>query len=179
MTGPCLDAHLGALRSLERSVREIIHRAQMTRMHALLEDVSGVRLERFWFRLLLVLEEAEPRRPRELAQLLAVTPAQISRAVTSLETAGLVRREAIEQDRRGSLIDLTRAGRDAVEQMLAAASTVFDAVVAGWSPADIEVLEALMRRWATDLTRYTDELIAHPDEVTAEVRAAHDRGLSG
>lgn len=174
-----LTERFSALTSAERSIREIIHRAQMTRMHQLLEDVSGVSMERFWFRLLLVLDEDSPRRPRDLTQMLAVDSAQVSRALTALEVAGLVRRSASELDRRGSLVDLTAAGQAAVQQMLAAALTVFDAVVADWSLDDVVTLDALMQRWAKDLRRYTDELLGNRDELTIRTVLVHQASVAG
>lgn len=174
-----LTERFSVLKSAERSIREIIHRAQMTRMHQLLEDVSGVSMERFWFRLLLVLDEGSPRRPRDLTQVLAVNSAQVSRALTALEAAGLVRRSASELDRRGSLVDLTDAGRQAVQEMLAAALTVFDAVVADWPQEDVETLDALMQRWAKNLMRYTDELLGNRDELTSRTRLVHRPPLAG
>ncbi len=174
-----LTERFSALTSAERSIREIIHRAQMTRMHQLLEDVSGVSMERFWFRLLLVLDEDSPRRPRDLTQMLAVNSAQVSRALTALEAAGLVRRSASELDRRGSLVDLTAAGRQAVQEMLAAAFTVFDAVVADWPLEDLVALDALMQRWTKDLRRYTDELLGNRDELTIRTRLVHQASVAG
>jgi len=67
-----------------------------------------------WYDVLWALENAEGGKLRmhELAQRIVLTRSNLSRLVDRLELAGLVRREACADDRRGNYCVVTAAGRE-------------------------------------------------------------------
>lgn len=60
---------------------------------------------------------AEQRRVSELARRFNLTQATVSDAVSSLEAKGLVTKTESPQDRRATVLKLTAAGREAVQQL--------------------------------------------------------------
>lgn len=99
------------------------------------------------FRLLRALRNADaPRRPGELAQALDVAPRSITAKVDQAEADGLVRRLPDPSDRRATLVELTDAGRAALD----AASSLRHAGAAArldrLSADEQERLLALLRR---------------------------------
>jgi DNA-binding MarR family transcriptional regulator len=75
-----------------------------------------------WYDVLVQLEEAPGGRLRmhDLAAAVLLSRAGLTRLVDRMAGAGLVRRAACEEDRRGTYVELTREGREA----LAAAAPV-------------------------------------------------------
>lgn len=72
-----------------------------------------------WYDVLVALKQASDRRLRlsELAQVLLVNRTNVTRLVDRLETAGLIRREACADDRRGAFAVLTEAGLEMQQKM--------------------------------------------------------------
>lgn len=72
-----------------------------------------------WYDVLVALKQASDRRLRlsELAQVLLVNRTNVTRLVDRLETAGLIRREACADDRRGAFAVLTEAGLEIQQKM--------------------------------------------------------------
>ena len=71
-----------------------------------------------WYDILLELRQAPEHRlrQRDLARSIVLTRSGISRLIDRLEAAGLVRREANPEDRRGDLVVLTSEGDDALRR---------------------------------------------------------------
>jgi DNA-binding MarR family transcriptional regulator len=65
---------------------------------------------------LVALEEHAPLRLTELARREAVTPPTMSRAIASLDEAGMLERRADPSDARSALIELSDPGRRAIER---------------------------------------------------------------
>jgi DNA-binding MarR family transcriptional regulator len=86
------------------------HAAVLPRLERALQP-TGLPLT--WYDVLLVLNAAPDRRLRmtELGEQAVVSRERVSRVVTELERAGLVRREANPHDKRSSLAAITPEGR--------------------------------------------------------------------
>ena len=69
---------------------------------------------KFWGygRILDVLSESDGLSQREIAEMLDIRPQSASEAIASMESQGLVEKRANAQDKRSSLIYITRMGRD-------------------------------------------------------------------
>jgi DNA-binding MarR family transcriptional regulator len=59
---------------------------------------------------------AEGLRPVELSRAVLLTRSGVTRLVTGLERAALVERHECEEDRRGSFVRLTKAGREVLKR---------------------------------------------------------------
>lgn len=82
------------------------------------------------------------RTTSQLAALERVRPQSMAQTVAQLESAGLIERRPDPSDGRQSLIDLTPAGRETMEQFrLAGESWVSEAIAARLTPAELAELE--------------------------------------
>ncbi|GGM09065.1 MarR family winged helix-turn-helix transcriptional regulator [Dactylosporangium sucinum] len=88
---------------------------------------------------------------KELAQVCALDQSTTSRAVSSLVQAGLVRRVADPRDGRASFLELTDGGRLALREADDWYRSLFDEALGDWSPADIDALRVLLRRFTEAL----------------------------
>lgn len=66
-----------------------------------------------------LLSENDGLRQQQIAELLDIRPQSASEAIANMEQAGLIRREADEQDRRSSRIYITAEGRQRQAELLA------------------------------------------------------------
>lgn len=83
---------------------------------------------------------------KELAETLGIQPASISELLMKLERKGLVLREKDQQDRRSIKVQLTEAGRQALEAPEEEASDPFRAL----SAEEQEQLRSLLGKLLTD-----------------------------
>ena len=86
------------------------HGAVLDEIRAAVESEHGLPLE--WFDVLIHLEEAPGRRLRmtDLARSLALSKSWLSRRIDVMERAGLITRQAVPSDGRGSYAALTSKG---------------------------------------------------------------------
>lgn len=91
--------------------------------------------------------EARPSQ-RELAEFLRLDPSQVVALVDELQGLGLVARESDPADRRTKVVVATPRGREVCEAARAAASTAEQALHAGISGRERELLADLLRRMA-------------------------------
>ena len=104
-----------------------------------------------------------------LAELVHADPSTVSRHVAVLIEQGLVRRVADATDGRASLLVVTDAGRDALEQLRAEREAHLARVTADWSPEDLRALTSLFARFVDDLAA------SLPTEPTAVPAATSPR----
>ena len=96
--------------------------------------------------ILLTIADAEPTPVQLVARLLARDKAQITRAIKSLESKGLIARNRTEADARVSLLSLTEKGHQVVSRIRVALSEVIGEVLAPLSEAEQEQLKDLLAR---------------------------------
>ena len=113
-TPPLDDARLAAWRALLKA-----HASAVGRIERDLSRAAADLVPLSWYDVLIELVEAPEHRlrQRDLARSVVLTRSGLSRLITRLETAGLVRREANPTDRRGDLVVLTEAGRTTQRRM--------------------------------------------------------------
>ena len=87
-------------------------------------------------------------RPVELSLALGMTPTNMSKIVGRLVQAGLTVRVAAPDDDRGVLVALTDEGRRIGERIMATAETNMAALLADWSPSELDDLRRMMARLA-------------------------------
>ena len=109
------------------------------------------------YMVLAVLSADAPPSQLELAGLCGLLPAQIVPVIDELERRGLVARQRSETDRRRSVVRLTEAGREILEQADALGRELVDGLDAG-GRATI-VVDALSRSYNT---RRLSALLAWP-----------------
>lgn len=141
----------GAVERVEDELTLLVQRAQRVRLH----DDSGLRvLERSVYRVLGRVYDDDGVRLSRLAADFGVEMSTVSRQITALQDAGLIRSEPDPADGRARLLGVTAAGRDAVERTRALRRAMLREALTGWSPQDVEVLAALLSRFNADMAEH-------------------------
>ena len=84
-------------------------------------------------------------RPSEFAGTLMLTSSGTTKRLDRLEQAGLIERTPDPDDRRGTLISLTTAGRELIDSVTAAHFANEARLLAALSPSEQEQLAGLLR----------------------------------
>ncbi|MFF4414617.1 MarR family winged helix-turn-helix transcriptional regulator [Streptosporangium sp. NPDC001559] len=146
-------------------------------------DVALFRLRRIWARPLRPRRAADPHRAVQMsnvmvvhavhklnlnvpevtvgavAEQLDVDPSTASRLVNDAVGAGFVEREESEVDARRARLRLSPRGRRVLEVVVASRRAYVDSLIADWDEGDREVFARL-------LTRFAEESVAHPPDLT-------------
>jgi len=85
-----------------------------------------------------------PARPVELKELLHVPAQTITGVLDALERAGQIQRRPHPTDRRSVLVELTAAGRQAVDELCPPLIAVEEACMAGLSATQLDTLVGLL-----------------------------------
>ncbi len=115
----------------------------------------------FW--LLKSLLGDDPVRPTDLAVSMGLDTSTVSRHLSQLHRAGLVRRSVDPDDRRAQRVELSEAGRAELDAALASRRTLLERSLSDWSDEDVELLHRLITRMLAGL------------ESTEEGPHEHDR----
>lgn len=84
--------------------------------------------------------------PGKLARSMIVTPGAVAQRLTKLEDQGLITRSHTAADRRVTTVTLTAHGKELVDAALPAHLANERNMLAGFSPADLDVFASLLRR---------------------------------
>ncbi|MEL7467098.1 MAG: MarR family transcriptional regulator [Pseudomonadota bacterium] len=101
---------------------------------------------------IVLLTLAEMGRPglQELTKRVARDKSQMTRTIRSLEMKGLVMREASEHDARVTLVSLTEAGGQVVQDLQHAVADTIEEILGVVSGPDKEALKSLLERALSD-----------------------------
>jgi DNA-binding MarR family transcriptional regulator len=106
-------------------------------------------LQAGWFDLLAALRRAGPPyalRPGELMRATMLSSAGMTKRLDRLVEAGLVDRHPDPDDRRGTRVQLSRAGRKAIDEALPAHVENEERLLEPLSPAERRTLDKLLRK---------------------------------
>lgn len=148
---------------IERALNRITYLISRSRRHDRLMALAGVPLDRAAVALLRQIADSEPLRPGELANRLAVEASHVTRQVQQLQKTGYVTRVPDPDDRRAQRIELTEAGRTAVQRVREAGARGMQTALSEWSPEDL-------RQLATLFHRMVDDFLTHADDTTPTTR---------
>jgi DNA-binding MarR family transcriptional regulator len=110
------------------------------------------------FGLLMTLVKGGPRRQGELAGMCMLDPSTVSRHVGQLARAGYVERRPAPADGRAVHLVATDAGEQVAAEIGRARMKVISAALADWTPDDVALLVALLRRLNDDLDAFRPQL---------------------
>jgi len=147
--GPALPEVL----EIESALNRVTPMITGVRQHERLMMMAGIRLDRAAVALLRQLVDSGPLRSGELANLLAVEPSHVTRQVQQLQKAGHVTRVPDAEDRRAHRIQLTPAGRDAIDRIVDIGARGMHLAMADWSPEELRQLAAPLHRMLDDFFR--------------------------
>ncbi|MGW1100464.1 MarR family winged helix-turn-helix transcriptional regulator [Streptomyces sp. NPDC002455] len=141
-------------------IRELHRAAQLQRRAAAASPLGPVALG------LLNLAAQAPVSPSDAAKELQVPPQSITRAVTDLMEAGLVRQVGNAADGRSYSVELTEAGQQARADFRRQLSADFSRLLTDWDPQEIET-------FAGQLSRLVSALAADAATGPAAARTAN------
>ncbi|MFG2959236.1 MarR family winged helix-turn-helix transcriptional regulator [Streptomyces sp. NPDC048291] len=142
---------------IERALTRITYLSTRARQHERLMALAGVPLDRAAVALLRQVADSEPLRPGELAQRLGVEASHVTRTVQQLQRSGYVTRVPDPDDRRAQRIELTDAGRAAVDRVRDAGARGMQLALGGWEPEELGQLAVLFHRMVDDFLAYAVE----------------------
>ncbi|WP_328773192.1 MarR family winged helix-turn-helix transcriptional regulator [Streptomyces sp. NBC_00286] len=143
---------------IERALTRIAYLMGRTRQHDRLMALAGVPLDRAAVALLRQIGDSEPMRPGELANRLAVEASHVTRQVQQLEKGGYVTRVPDPDDRRAQRIQITEAGRQAVDRIREMSARGMQLALSDWSPEELQKLATLFHRMVDDFLSYAAEI---------------------
>ncbi|MFF4733191.1 MarR family winged helix-turn-helix transcriptional regulator [Streptomyces mirabilis] len=159
------DPALTDVAEIERALTRISYLTSRVRQHERLMALAGLPLDRAAVALLRQVADSGSLRPSELANLLSVEASHVTRQVQQLEKTGYLTRVPDPNDRRAQRIELTPAGRDAVDRVRQASCRGMSVALADWSPEDLEQLATLCHRLVDDFFEHAEDEIDLMPEV--------------
>jgi DNA-binding MarR family transcriptional regulator len=142
---------------IERALTHISYLTNRVRNHERLMALAGVPLDRAAVALLRQIADSEPLRPGELAARLGVEASHVTRQAQRLQKAGYVTRVPDPDDHRAQSIQLTPAGREAVDRIREANYRGMQMALAHWPPQELHELATLFQRMVGDLLTHAAE----------------------
>jgi DNA-binding MarR family transcriptional regulator len=136
-----------AVRRIEQELIVLIRRVRRnvtTRAQALHPDLHAG-----GYAVLLCVAEHGTPRAKDLAEILDVDKAVVSRQVAHLEALGLVARTSDPADGRAQLVALTDDGRARLDALRAREQVEFRRRLSGWPPEDLAGFAGLLSRYNT------------------------------
>lgn len=140
-----LDATFAQLRRVMAAMRGRFHRE----LHA-----HGLTFPQ-WF-IVKSLRRDGRRTAKELADILGVTPANVTGIVDRLERDGLVTRSRGNEDRRVVYVRLTEAGHRKAEEILGFGARVLGDLFDGWTADDLAAFRDMLARVKLSPSDQTD-----------------------
>ncbi|MGW7407703.1 MarR family winged helix-turn-helix transcriptional regulator [Streptomyces sp. NPDC054833] len=142
---------------IERALTRITYLSTRARQHERLMALAGVPLDRAAVALLRQVADSDPLRPGELAQRLGVEASHVTRTVQQLQKSGYVTRIPDPDDRRAQRIQLTDAGRRAIDRVREAGARGMQLALGEWRPEELRQLATLFHRMVDDFLAYAVE----------------------
>jgi DNA-binding MarR family transcriptional regulator len=155
---PLLAAVSPDVVEIERALTRISYLFGRSRQHERLTARAGVALDRAATTLLRQIDSSEPLRLGELAARLGVEASHVTRQAQQLEKVGYVTRVADPDDRRAQRIQITPAGRDAVDRIRTVSCRGMERALADWTPEELG-------QFATMFHRLLDDFLASAAEA--------------
>lgn len=137
------DPTLAALDAALLDVRRLVNRPGYRRR---LLGPLGRRIELSTVRVLHAVDQSDrPPSIGEVAATLAIDPSTASRLVEQRVADGLLERSPDPTDRRRAVLRLTDTGRELLDELAASRREMLVEATDGWSGADLQELERLLR----------------------------------
>lgn len=146
-TSACRPA-VEPLVAVEHALTRFLRQATRPAVGRWLTAVAGVTMDRAIYAALTRIDEAEPVRPTELAEVLGIDLSAVSRQVRDLVQSSLVERTPDAADQRACRLRLTDDGRALLGRVRQARQESLRQLLDGWSDADQVALARLVARLA-------------------------------
>ena len=134
--------------AVEHALTRFLRQATRPAVGKWLTTVGGVSMDRAVYAALTRIDETEPIRPTELAEILGIDLSAVSRQVRDLVQASLVERTPDATDQRACRLRLTDDGRALLGRVRQARQEALRELLDGWSDSDQHTLARLVARLA-------------------------------
>ncbi len=134
--------------AVEHALTRFLRQATRPAVGKWLTTVGGVTMDRAVYAALTRIDETEPIRPTELAEILGIDLSAVSRQVRDLVQASLVERTPDATDQRACRLRLTDDGRALLGRVRQARQEALRELLDGWSDSDQRTLARLVARLA-------------------------------
>ena len=141
------------LRQIHGAVLDIVGAINRPQGDAVLIEEAGIPLDRALFPLLVRIERFGPVGVVELADRVGRDYTTVSRQVSKLEEAGLVKRQESPTDGRVRMASITPKGKAMTDLVDAARERIGRAIFETWDAHDIDELARLIRKFADAIDR--------------------------
>jgi len=128
------------------SVGHLMGRARASMLSGLDAELARFGLSGMQYAVLKHLSEGTARTAADLCRLMFHDTGAMTRILDRLEEKGLMRRERCREDRRVVFLRVAPNGRALLPRLMAVATRVIDAHLAGFSAAEVETLKAYLGR---------------------------------
>lgn len=155
---------------LSAQLIRLIRLINSVKVHAAAKQRHGVEFTSYV--LLFQLVRRGPQRLSSLAERVHADVSTVSRQVSALVEHGLVEKRPDENDRRAALLAATDDGLELFRTIRRERNAMFDAVLQGWSAAEITALASM-------LSRFNDDFTTHHESVLGRGGLPADGGESG
>lgn len=155
------EAWLDPKDSVTASIQALFRLEGSRRIHQQLASAAGVPISQHGLRLLGRVVEGGPTSPGQLASMLDLDPAVVTRLLKQLEDSGWVSRNRSNEDGRMTVVDATAVGRRTFDRMREVIWRHMRRALSEWPVGDLENLASLLTRLVEDVQR---EPYPHLDE---------------
>lgn len=127
---------------------------------ALAQQLAGHELDRGWFDVLATLRRAGSPyalNPTQLMRTMMLSSGGMTKRLDRLAEAGLIERVADPNDRRGTLVKLTRRGKTTIDRLLPVHLSNEEQLLAPLSPKQQRTLDDLLRALLANLESSTSQ----------------------
>lgn len=114
-------------------------------------------LDRSIYSIISLLADQGPLRLGQIAAAIRLDPSTVTRQVQAVVRMGLAERELDPIDRRATVLSLSAAGWDAVEQGRENRTAMLDAILARWDPTERQDLQEVLARFNDEVDLWLDE----------------------
>jgi DNA-binding MarR family transcriptional regulator len=135
---------------IEQQLTVLLRRVQ--RIHLSTSD-GDVNLERSAYGIMCSLADDGPQRLGALAATFGLDPSTITRQVQALEELGMATRRTDPADRRASILDLSDAGREALELTRSHRRSRLQQALSDWPEEDLAGFARLLQEFNVSLDR--------------------------
>jgi DNA-binding MarR family transcriptional regulator len=156
----------GDVAEIQRALARFAHMITRARQHDRITVGTGVQISRAGVPILRLLRACGPLRPGEIAAQLGVEPPHIARQVHQLGETGYVELVPDPSDGRARHVQLTAAGRQAIDRIDEMARQQMLRALGAWTPQERGQLAAYLTRmvddFITNMTREEEATSASP-----------------
>jgi DNA-binding MarR family transcriptional regulator len=134
--------------SLEEEVAVEVHRTAQVLMRWLVEELKPLAITPSQYNVLRILRGSSPQplSATEICSRMVTYDPDLTRLLDRLESAGMVKKERDEKDRRVVNVHITKLGRDTVESAMEAARVRLNKELEGVGRSRLEQLADLLER---------------------------------